>query len=109
SSFLDQSTASFLDQSTASFLDQSTASFLDQSTASFLDQSTASFLDQSTASFLESGSAGHGHGTMVAGILAALAPDALIMPLRAFDDSGAGDAFQVAKAIGLAVRNGASV
>src|SRR5881409_2205491 len=108
-SFLDQSTASFLDQSTASFLDQSTASFLDQSTASFLDQSTASFLDQSTASFLESGSAGHGHGTMVAGILAALAPDALIMPLRVFDDTGAGDAFQVAKAIRYAVRNGAHV
>ena len=108
-SFLDQSTASFLDQSTASFLDQSTASFLDQSTASFLDQSTASFLDQSTASFLEAGTAGHGHATMVAGIIAALAPDALIMPLRAFDDNGIGDAFQVAKAIRYAVRNGAQV
>src|SRR5262249_2574903 len=108
-SFLDQSTASFLDQSTASFLDQSTASFLDQSTASFLDQSTASFLDQSTASFLESNSAGHGHATMVAGILVALAPDAMIMPLRAFDDSGSGDAFQVAKAIRYAVQNGAQV
>ena len=109
SSFLDQSTSSFLDQSTSSFLDQSTSSFLDQSTSSFLDQSTSSFLDQSSASFLESGSAGHGHGTMVAGILAALAPDALIMPLRAFDDSGMGDAFQVAKAIRYAVRNGAQV
>src|SRR5881409_1638073 len=106
---LQQSSASFLDQSSASFLDQSSASFLDQSSASFLDQSSASFLDQSSASFLESGSAGHGHGTMVAGILAALAPDALIMPLRAFDDSGAGDAFQVAKAIRYAVRNGAHV
>ena len=108
-SFLDQSTASFLDQSTASFLDQSTASFLDQSTASFLDQSTASFLDQSTASFLDSSAAGHGHATMVAGILVAIAPDALIMPLRAFDDSGTGDAFQVAKAIRYAVRNGAHI
>src|SRR6266705_1069853 len=106
---LDQSTASFLDQSTASFLDQSTASFLDQSTASFLDQSTASFLDQSTASFLDSGAAGHGHATMVAGIIVAIAPDALIMPLRAFDDSGTGDAFQVAKAIRYAVRNGAHI
>ena len=106
---LNQSTASFLDQSTASFLDQSTASFLDQSTASFLDQSTASFLDQSTASFLESNSPGHGHGTMVAGILAALAPDALIMPLRAFDDNGVGHAFQVAKAIRYAAKNGAHV
>src|SRR5213594_1274182 len=62
---------------TGATLQQSSASFLDQSSASFLDQSSASFLDQSSASFLESGSAGHGHGTMVAGILAALAPDAL--------------------------------
>jgi thermitase len=108
-SFLDQSSASFLDQATASFLDQSSASFLDQATASFLDQSTASFLDQSTASFLESNSAGHGHATMVAGIIAALAPDAMIMPLRAFDDSGTGDAFQVAKAIRYATQNGAHV
>src|SRR5437867_13451264 len=90
-------------------MDKSTASFMNQTTASILDQSSASFLDQSSASFLESGSAGHGHGTMVAGILAALAPDALTMPLRAFDDSGAGDAFQVAKAIRCAVRNGAHV
>jgi thermitase len=108
-SFLDQSTASFLDQSTASFLDQSTASFLDQSTASFLDQSTASFLDQSTASFLDSSNPAHGHATMVAGILVALAPDALIMPLRAFDDTGAGSAFEIAKAIRYAVKNGAQV
>ena len=108
-SFLDQSTASFLDQSTASFLDQSTASFLDQSTASFLDQSTASFLDQSTASFLDTTNAGHGHATMVAGIIAAISPNALIMPLRAFDDTGSGDAFQVAKAIRYAVLNGAQV
>ncbi len=108
-SFLDQSTASFLDQSTASFLDQSTASFLDQSTASFLDQSTASFLDQSTASFLDSNNAGHGHATMVAGLMVAIAPDAMIMPLRAFDDTGTGDAFVVAKAIRYAVQNGAHV
>src|SRR5262249_1714142 len=68
-----------LNQATASFLDQSTASFLDQSTASFLDQSTASFLDQSTASFLDASNPAHGHGTLVAGIIAAIAPDALIM------------------------------
>jgi subtilisin family serine protease len=66
-------------------------------------------LDQSTASFLESKSAGHGHGTMVAGIIAALAPDAMIMPLRAFDDNGVGYAFQVGKAIRYAVKNGANV
>jgi len=104
-----QSSASFLDQSSASFLDQSSASFLDQSSASFLDQSSASFLDQSSASFLDQGNAAHGHGTMVAGLLAAMAPDAMIMPIRAFDDNGCGDTFRIAKAIRYAVANGAQV
>ena len=98
-----------LNQSTASFLDQSTASFLDQSTASFLDQSTASFLDQSTASFLDASNPAHGHGTLVAGIIAAIAPDALIMPVRAFDDQGQSDQFTIAKAIYWAVDHGADV
>ena len=106
---LNQATASFLDQSTASFLDQATASFLDQATASFLDQATASFLDQSTASFLDTHSPGHGHATMVAGILAAIASESMVMPLRAFDDSGQADASDIAKAIRYAVKNGAKV
>src|SRR5262249_3899013 len=74
-----------------------------------LQQSSASFLDQSSASFLDQSSAAHGHGTMVAGILAAIAPDAMIMPIRAFDDEGCSDAFRVAKAIRYAVANGAQV
>jgi len=101
--------AGSLNQSTASFLDQSTASFLDQSTASFLDQVTASFLAQSTASFLDSHNPGHGHATMVAGILAAVAPESMVMPLRAFDDSGQADISDIAKAIRYAVKNGARV
>jgi subtilisin family serine protease len=106
---LNQSTSSFLDQSSASFLDQSTSSFLDQSTASFLDQSTASFLDQSTASFLDASNPAHGHGTLVAGILAGVAPQAMIMPIRAFDDQGQSDPYTLAKAIRWAVDNGADV
>ena len=108
-SFLDQSSAGFLDQSTASFLDQSSAAFLDQSTASFLDQSTASFLDQSSASFLDAMNPAHGHGTFCAALIAAVAPDAMIMPLRAFDDNGNADAFVIARAIRYAVQNGADV
>ncbi len=106
---LNQSNASFLDQSNASFIDQSNASFLDQSTAGFLDQSNASFLDQSNASFLDASNPAHGHGTFCAGILAALAPDAMIMPLRAFDDNGNADAFTIAQAIRYAVQHGANV
>ncbi|HEY2381540.1 MAG TPA: S8 family serine peptidase [Terriglobia bacterium] len=106
---LNQSSASFLDQSSAGFLDQSSAAFLDQSTAAFLDQSTASFLDQSSASFLDASNPAHGHATFCAGILAALAPNAMIMPLRAFDDNGNADAFTIARAILYAVSNGADV
>ncbi len=106
---LNQSSASFLDQSSASFLDQSSASFLDQSSASFLDQSSASFLDQSSASFLDAANPAHGHGTLVAGILVAVAPGAMIMPVRAFDDQGQSDHFTIAKAIRWAVDHGADV
>jgi subtilisin family serine protease len=106
---LNQSSASFLDQSSASFLDQSSASFLDQSSASFLDQSSASFLDQSSASFLDAANPAHGHGTLVAGVIAAWAPGSMIMPLRAFDDNGQADTFIIAKAIRHAVDNGADV
>jgi subtilisin family serine protease len=108
-SFLDQSSAGFLDQSSAGFLDQSSAGFLDQSTAAFLDQSSASFLDQSSASFLDTSNPAHGHGTFCAGLIAAVAPDAMIMPLRVFDDNGSADAFTIARAIHYAVQNGANV
>ena len=108
-SFLDQSSAAFLDQSSAAFLDQSSAAFLDQSSAAFLDQSSASFLDQSSASFLDTANPAHGHGTFCAGLLAALAPNAMIMPLRAFDDNGNADAFTISRAIRYAAENGANV
>jgi subtilisin family serine protease len=106
---LDQSSATFLDQSAATFLDQSSATFLDQSSATFLDQSSATFLDQSSATFLDATNPAHGHGTMVAGILVAVAPDAMIMPIRAFDDQGNTDDFTIAKSIRWAVDNGADI
>ncbi len=114
--FLDQSAGGFLDQSAGGFLDQSAGGFLDQSAGGFLDQyttflseSTASFLDPLTASSLYRMSPAHGHGTMVAGILAVMAPDAMIMPLRAFDDNGCGTTYNIAKAVKYAVSHGAQV
>ena len=97
----DQSTAGFLDD------DQSTAGFLDD------DQSTAGFLDDNGIRLLTSGLFGttgtSAHGTFCAGLLAAVAPDATIMPLRAFDDDGGTDLFTLAKAIRYARKNGAQV
>jgi hypothetical protein len=50
-----------------------------------------------------------GHGTFVAGIIAAIAPHATILPIRAIDSDGHGTAFAVASAL-LAARDvGANV
>jgi subtilisin family serine protease len=109
---LNQSSAGFLDdQSSAGFLDdQSSAGFLDdQSSAGFLDKNGAGILNQSSAGFLDGTNPAYSHGTLCAGIIAAVAPDAMIMPLRAFDDHGNADTFTLAKAIRYAAKNGAQV
>jgi subtilisin family serine protease len=97
----DQSTAGFLDD------DQSTAGFLDD------DQSTAGFLDGNGVHLLSplftGGGGASSHGTFCAGLLVTVAPDATLMPLRAFDDNGNSDLFMLAKAIRYARKNGAQV
>jgi subtilisin family serine protease len=50
-----------------------------------------------------------GHGTHVAGLSLLVAPDTRIMPVRALDSDGMGDAFSVAEAILFVVENGANV
>lgn len=113
---LNQSSADFLNQSSADFLNQSSADFLDSGSAyldppsvAFLNQSSADFLDQTTEQTIDSAAPYHGHGTLVAGILAALAPGARIMPVRAFTDQGQSDIYTISKAIYWAVNNGATV
>jgi subtilisin family serine protease len=94
-------------------LNQSEAGFLDQSEAGFLDQSEAGFLDDSEAGFLDGTgllvNPAYSHGTLCAGVIAVIAPDSMIMPLRAFDDQGKSDVFMIAKAIRYAVQHGAQV
>src|SRR5438128_1267958 len=105
----DQSDAGFLDQSAVGFLDQSDAGFLDQSDAGFLDQSDAGFLDQYDPASLKGLNPAYSHGSISAGIIAAIAPYSMIMPLRVFGDDGRGDLFTLAKAIRYAVDHGAQV
>ncbi|MBK8051169.1 MAG: S8 family serine peptidase [Anaerolineales bacterium] len=52
---------------------------------------------------------GQGHGTHVAGIIAAIAPKSEIMPVRVLDTYGRGNTFVLAYAIEWAVKNGADV
>ncbi|MGQ0721475.1 MAG: S8 family peptidase [Candidatus Eiseniibacteriota bacterium] len=50
-----------------------------------------------------------GHGTHVAGIVHAIAPDAMLLPVRALDTEGVGTSVGVARAIRWAVDHGADV
>ncbi|MGD8395675.1 MAG: S8 family serine peptidase [Candidatus Eiseniibacteriota bacterium] len=52
---------------------------------------------------------GYGHGTLVAGLVALVAPEAEILPLRVLDDEGRGNTFNIAKAIRYADLHGAQV
>jgi subtilisin family serine protease len=97
-----------LDQSSSSFMDQSSSSFMDQSSSSFMDQYGIGFLNQSSSSFMD-GNPANSHGTLCAGMIAVVAPDSMIMPLRVFDDQGSADLFTIAKAIRYAVTQGAQV
>ena len=96
-----------LNQAETGFLDQAETGFLDQD-ASFLQQAETGFLDTSMLP-LASANPAYSHGTLCAGIIAAMAPDSMIMPLRAFDDQGRADLFILAKAIRYAADNGANV
>jgi hypothetical protein len=100
-----------VDQSAALILDQSAALILDQSAALILDQSAALILDQSAALILDTSSLppAFGHGTMVAGIIHRVAPEASLMPLKAFDGNGHAHLYDVIDAIFYAVDHGANV
>lgn len=76
-----------------------------------VNQSTVALLDQSTVALLDgNGSyAAFGHGTMTAGLVHLVAPQAKIMPLKAFGSDGTGYESDVLRAIYYSVKNGARV
>jgi subtilisin family serine protease len=67
------------------------------------------FVDKDENPAEVAGGMAYGHGTMVTGIVALMAPRATLMPLRAFDPDGMGKISDVAVAIRWAVRHGADV
>ncbi|MGC2197450.1 MAG: S8 family serine peptidase [Terriglobales bacterium] len=75
-----------------------------------VNQRTVAVLDQRTVAVLDgSNYSAFGHGTMTAGIVHLVAPQAKIMPLKAFTANGTGYDSDVLRAIYYAVRNGAKV
>src|SRR5437016_3747412 len=71
---------------------------------------SAAILDQSTSPILEGNvPQAFGHGTMIAGLVHVIAPDARIMPLKAFRSDGSSDTFNIVRAIYWATEHGAQV
>jgi subtilisin family serine protease len=92
-----------VNQSTVGVVDGSAQpAQLNQSTVGVVDQSTVGVVDNTKYSAF-------GHGTMTAGIVHLVAPQANLMPLKAFDAAGQGLASDVLRAIYYAVNHGAKV
>ena len=109
---LDQSTQAILETSLRAFATQSTQAILEgNGEVVMLDASMGPVLDPVLASVLDGSDypAFFGHGTMVAGLIRLVAPQARIMPLRVFDGEGNGHVFQIIDAIYYAVDHGADV
>jgi subtilisin family serine protease len=75
-----------------------------------VSQSTVAVLDQSTVAVLDGSQyAAFGHGTMTAGIIHLVAPQAKILPLKSFQADGTGYDSDILRAIYYAVGQGAKV
>jgi len=79
--------------------------------AAGVSQSAVAVLDQSAVAVLDGNPqyAAFGHGTMTSGIVHLVAPQASIMPLKAFRSNGTGYDSDILRAIYYAVGNGAKV
>ena len=83
---------------------------LSQAQSATLSQRTVAVLDQRTVAVLDGGPyTDFGHGTMTAGIVHLVAPQAKIMPLKAFSANGTAYDSDILRAIYYAVSHGANV
>jgi subtilisin family serine protease len=75
-----------------------------------VQQSSAAILDQSSAAILDgSPYVAFGHGTMTSGLVHLVAPQARILPLKAFSSNGTGNLSNIIAALYYAVQNKANV
>jgi subtilisin family serine protease len=76
----------------------------------YVQQSTAAVLDQSTAAVLDGKDyTAFGHGTMTSGLIHLVAPNAKILPLKAFSSDGTGYLSNIVAALYYAVQHKANV
>jgi subtilisin family serine protease len=99
---LDPTTAALLQQRNLLPANAQTLAILNPSAIALLPPGVVAAMKQTPTPYF-------GHGTMVSGLIHAIAPSALIMPLKVFDATGRGTSFRIAKAIVYAVNQGASV
>lgn len=92
-------------------LGQASAAVLDGSGTCMVNQASAAVLDQASAAVLDGHPeySSYGHGTMVAGVVHLVAPNAKIMPLKAFRADGTGYTSDIIRAIYYASNRGAKV
>jgi len=89
---------------------QSTAAVVDGVPPVFVNADAAAVVDQSTAAVVDDPDhAAFGHGTMVAGVVHLVAPQARIFPLKAFRANGTGYTSDILRAMYEAVRGRARV
>lgn len=93
----------------AAGLTQSSTSILDSGNLVQMNSFTMAILSQSSTSILDGPPGSFGHGTMTAGLVHLVAPEARIMPLKAFSGDGSSDLFNIIQAIYYAADNGANV
>jgi subtilisin family serine protease len=77
-----------------------------------VQQSSAAILDQSSAAILDGGGSSYsdfGHGTMTTGLVHLVAPNAKILPLKAFSANGTGYLSNIVAALYYAVQHNANV
>jgi hypothetical protein len=78
----------------------------------FVQQSSVAILDQSSVAILDQGGSSNtdfGHGTMTTGLVHLVAPNAQILPLKAFSANGQGYLSNIVAALYYAVQNKANV
>jgi hypothetical protein len=89
-------------------LGQATAAVLDGT--NWVNRGTAAGVDQATAAVLDNPDhAAFGHGTMVAGMVHLVAPNAKILPVKAFKANGLASTSDILRAIYYSVNKGAKV
>src|SRR6266403_988750 len=76
-----------------------------------VNQQSAAILDQQSAAILDTNAkyAAFGHGTMVMGVIHLVAPQAKLLPLKAFKSDGTGYLSDILRAIYCAVQNNAKI